>query len=282
MTNGSAAADVMNFTANALGVGRINGRSQLQNNRAFLIAETTAWLAANRSSHSYNVADCERDLGYLVDAVSFDAQHEGNFATLNHAKLYFENAVTVLPADQIEPTAAVFKHIGDCANLIVRDINIAGLKSAGNALTQNFTSGSGGGAMGAEVEGLFDIVANSIINGTMLMAPAQVYPPTTTYTAAQSASFIELDTAKTAISSGLLAHLATEFEVLPFSEVKCRRDVGYIVDAVSHDIQYGGNAATVQTAGMYFENLVNTGLQIEQRMGSRDAFLHMAKLLNML
>jgi hypothetical protein len=279
MTNGSAAADVMNFTANALGVGRINGRSQLQNNRAFLIAETTAWLAANRPSHSYNVADCERDLGYLVDAVSFDAQHEGNFATLNHAKLYFENAVTVLPADQIEPTAAVFKHIGDCANLIVRDINIAGLKSAGNALTQNFTSGSGGGAMGAEVEGLFDIVANSIINGTMLMAPAQVYPPTTTYTAAQSASFIELDTAKTAISSGLLAHLATEFEVLPFSEVKCRRDVGYIVDAVSHDIQYGGNAATVQTAGMYFENLVNTGLQIEQRMGSRDAFLHMAKII---
>ena len=76
-----------------------------------------------------------------------------------------------------------------------------------------------------------------------------------------------------------MAYLATKFEVLPYSEVKCRRDTGFIVDAISHDIQYGGNTATVQTAGMYFENAVNTGLQIEQRMGSRDAFLHMGQIV---
>ena len=279
MTNGSAAADVIDFTTNGLGIGRINGRSQLQNNRSFLIAETTAWLAANRSSLSYDVASCERDLGYLVDAVTFDAQHEGNFATLNDAKLYFENAVSVLPENQREATAAVFKHIGDCANLIVRDINIAGLKSAGNAETQNFTSGSGGAGMGAEVEGLFDIVANSILNNTMLMAPLQRFPPLATYDATSQASFAELEGVKSTIQNTILAYLATKFEVLPYSEVKCRRDTGFIVDAISHDIQYGGNTATVQTAGMYFENAVNTGLQIEQRMGSRDAFLHMGQIV---
>ena len=78
MTNGRAAADVINYTSVAPSFNRLNARSQLQNNRAFLIAEMTAWLAANRPSLSYDVAKCERDTGYLIDAVSHDAQFGGN------------------------------------------------------------------------------------------------------------------------------------------------------------------------------------------------------------
>ena len=279
MTNGSGNADTINYTSNAAGTNRINGRSQLQNNKAFLQAEITAWLAANRPSLTYDVAKCERDLGYLIDAVSFDAQHRGNFATINDAKLYFENAVSVLPLDQREPTAAAFAHIGDCANLIVQDTDIGSLKSSGNAETQDFSSGSAGGAIGDEVEALFDIVANSITNNTLLLNPPVEFPTLTNYDTVNQSAFGEIEGVKETVQSGVLNHLSQYFEVLPYSEEKCRRDTGYIIDAISHDIQYGGNAATVQTAGMYFENAINTGLQIEQRMGTRDAFLHMAKIV---
>ena len=279
MTNGDSAADAISYSSNAASSTRINGRAQLQNNKAFLQAEITAWLAANRPSHSYNVAKCERDLGYLIDAISFDAQHRGNFATINDAKLYFENAVSVLPLDQREPTAAAFAHIGDCAELIVQDTDIAGLKSSGNAESQDFSSGSAGAGIGLEVEGLFDIVANSITNNTLLLNPPVAFPTLENYDAANQSAFGEIEAVKATVQSGVLNHLSQYFEVLPYSEAKCRRDTGYIVDAVAHDIQYGGNAATVQTAGMYFENAVNTGLQIEQRMGTRDAFLHMAKII---
>ena len=279
MTNGSANADTIAWTGDAEGIARINARSQLQNNKAFLQAEITAWLAANRPSLSYDVAKCERDLGYLIDAISFDAQHQGNFATINDAKLYFENAVSVLPEDQRQPTADAFAHIGDCAELIVQDQNIGGLKSAGNAANQDFSSGSAGATIAAEVEGLFDIVANSIGNNTLLLNPPVTFARLETYDTEYQNAFGELESVKGTVQNGVLAHLAKYFEVLPYNEAKCRRDTGYIVDAVSHDIQYGGNAATVQTAGMYFENAVNTGLQIEQRMGSRDAFLHMAQIV---
>ena len=279
MTNGSANADAIDFTNNGLGIGRLNGRAQLQNNKAFLQAEITAWLAVNRGSLVYDVAKCERDLGYMIDAVSFDAQHEGNFATLNITKLYFENAISVLPENQIEPTSAAFKHIGDCVKLVVQDTDIGALKSAGNGLNQNFTSGSAGAGVGDEVEALFDIVANSITNQTLLLNPPVAFPPLATYETVNQTAFGQVEGAKVSVQSGVLAHLATKFEVLPYSEVKCRRDTGYIVDAISHDIQYGGNSATVLTAGMYFENMINTGLQIEQRMGSRDAFLHMGQIV---
>lgn len=280
MTNGRSAADVINFSNEAASISRINARAQLQNNKAFLQAEITAWLAANRPSHTYDVAKCERDLGYLIDAVTFDTQHGSNFGTLNFAKLYFENGINVgLPQDQIEPSAAAFKHIGDCAVLIVQDQDIGSLKSAGNAETQNMTSGNGGATNGAYAESMFDLVADTLTNATLLLQPPVVYPTVEDYAAVNQAAFAAIDGIKETVADGLLAYVSEYFEVLPYSEAKCRRDTGYIIDAVSHDIQYGGNAATVQTAGMYFENAVNTGLQIEQRMGTRDAFLHMAKIV---
>ena len=279
MTNGSSAADTINYTSIAPSFNRLNARSQLQNNRAFLIAEMTAWLAANRPSLTYDVAKCERDTGYLIDAISHDAQFGGNFATLNDSKLYFENAVIQLPEEQRQPTADAFKHLGDCAELICLDTDIGGLKSVGNALTQDITAGSTSAGIAASIEGLFDIVAGSIENNTTLLNPAQELPDATQFNAVNAAAFAQVQGVIPTVQSGVLGHLAKYFEILPYSEVKCRRDTGYIIDAVAHDIQYGGNAATVQTAGMYFENAVNTGLQIEQRMGTRDAFLHMAKII---
>ena len=281
MTNGRSAADVIDYTLASPSLTRVNARSQLENNTTFLQAEITAWLAANRPSHTYDVAKCERDLGYLIGAVAHDAQYGGNFATLNDAKLYFENAVSVLPEDQKEPTAAAFAHIAACAYLIVQDQDIGGLKSVGNAETQNTAGASAGVPVAEEVRDLFNIVADAITNNTMLLAPVQQYPDSTdsAWDPARVVAFNAIESAKEEVQNGVLGHLATYFEVLPYSEEKCRRDTGYIVDAVSHDIQYGGNAATVQTAGMYFENAVNTGLQIEQRMGTRDAFLHMAKIV---
>lgn len=282
MQNGRSAANAIDYTNTSPSIERVNARSQLQNNKVFLQAEITAWLAANRPSHSYDVAKCERDTGYLIDAIAHDIQFGGNFATLNFTKLYFENGVNVgLPADQIEPSAAAFAHLGDCAELIALDTDIGVLKSAGNAETQSFAGGSAQAAVSAEVESLFDITATAITSGSMLMAPAQVFPDPSNavWTSVNSAAFAEIDAIKDSVGTGLLAYLSEFYQVLPYSEEKCRRDTGYIIDAVSHDIQYGGNAATVQTAGMYFENGTNTGLQIEQRMGTRDAFLHLAKIV---
>ena len=280
MTNGSAAADVIDYTAVSPSFNRLNARNQLQNNRTFLIAEMTAWLAANRPSLTYDVAKCERDVGYLIDAVSFDAQMGGNFATINDARLYFENAVdSVLPVDQRQPTADAFAHIAACAELICLDTDIGGLKSVGNAETQNFTAGSAGAATAAEVESLINIVANSIVNNTLLMNPVKEGPNASSFNAVNAGAYNQILGIKTTAQDGVISHLSKFFEVLPYNEAKCKRDVGYIVDAISHDIQYGGNAATVNTVNMYFTNGINTGLPIEQRLKTKDAYLHLAKIV---
>ena len=279
MGNGSANADNIVFgNTSARGNNGLNAREQLKNNKAFLQAEMTAYIADNYPSLSYDVAKCERDVGYLVDSVTFDAMHGGNTASRNNATLYFENAVSVLPADQRLETAAAFSHLAECANLIVQDIDIGGLKSASNAASQSFAAGSAGSALGNEVERLFNIVAKAIERNELVSMPDLVEPTTTAYPTEYQEAFTEIEGTITTIQDGLYAYLADYFEILPYNEAKCRRDMGYVLDAISHDIQYGGNATTLNAAYMYFENSVNT-LPLEQREASKEAFTRLAELV---
>ena len=279
MGNGSASANTISFgSVSTNGANGINAREQLQNNKAFLQAEITAWLAVNYSSLSYDVAKCERDVGYLVDSVTFDIMHGGNSASRNNATLYFENALSVLPEAQKAPTAAAFAHIAACAELIVQDTDIGGLKSAGNAASQNFAAGSAGAAIGAEVESLFNIVTDAISENDLDGMPDLIEPTASSYDQVYQDALTELESVKTTVANNVLGYLSTFFEVLPYNEAKCRRDTGYIIDAVSHDIQYGGNVCTVNAAGMYFENAVNT-LPKNQQQATKEAFTHLANTI---
>ena len=281
MGNGSANADSIVFgPVSARGLNGLNAREQLQNNKTFLQAEMTAYIADNYPSLSYDVAKCERDVGYLVDSVTFDAMHGGNTASRNNAKLYFENAVSVLPADQRQETAIAFSHLAECVNFIVRDIDIdsQGLKSASNAASQNFAAGSAGTGLGNECELLMNIVANSISRNELESMPTLEEPITTAYDIKYQTAFTELEGTIASLQDGLYTYLADFFEILPYNEAKCRRDMGYVLDAISHDIQYGGNATTLNAAYMYFDNAVNT-LPVEQRIATQEAFNHLAGLV---
>ena len=53
------------------------------------------------------------------------------------------------------------------------------------------------------------------------------------------------------IQDETLAYLTASWSTFDYDKVKCRRDVGYIVDAVATDLLYGGNERSV-TAGKFY------------------------------
>jgi len=277
MGNGTAYSNVIEYGFDSVTAERINARSQLQLNRAFIQAEITAWIALNYGSLTYDVAKCERDVGYLVDSVSWDIQHGGNTASRNNATLYFENAVSTLPEDQRAPTAAAFVHLAAVARLIANGDPVT--PTTGNAQTQNTASGNSGGPIASVVESLFTIVANAIQQNGIDGLPALEEPIVTAYNPELQAAYNSMGTAKITAQDGVLQHLSTYFNTLYYNEDKCRRDTGYIIDAVSHDIQYGGNAATVNAAHNYFQNAVST-LPLNQREPTRKAFLRLGMVMN--
>ena len=286
MKDGTAGLTYTNWGTANVGNSDNAATDGLQLNRAFLAAEgkahfqqtyPTLWSALTVAQRD----KCERDIGYMVDAVSFDIRHGSNVAMRDVANLYFENGTSVLPADQKTETAGVFAHVAAIAERVVLKQTVT--PTAGNAVAQ-VLSGFGNvvAGTGADVENLFLIVRDIILEDSLINLPA-VQEPDVDDAAATGYDY-ETDVAiiedrKSTLAAGVNKFLQDTFNYLEYNSVKCRRDVGYMVDAISHDIQYGGNAAMWNAAQIYFVNMTNL-LPLDQRDATREAFTRMAHVMH--
>ena len=61
----------------------------------------------------------------------------------------------------------------------------------------------------------------------------------------------------------ITAYIAVNYPAVKYSKTKCRRDIGFIVDAVCYDITYGGSYQTLTAGLAYFDGGASTDLQID-------------------
>ena len=60
----------------------------------------------------------------------------------------------------------------------------------------------------------------------------------------------------------ITAFIAANYPSVKYSKTKCRRDIGFIVDAVCYDLTYGGSYQTLTAGLAYFDGNNSTDLQI--------------------
>ena len=287
MKNGTTGLTYTSFGSGNVGTSDNNATDGLQLNKAFLQAEAIAWINLQITNNVpgfvglvYDTAKCGRDIGYMVDAASYDVRHGSNVAMRDVARMYFENGQSVLPADQRTATAAAFAHIAAVAEQVVLKQTVT--PTAGNTVAQETLFGNVVGQTGQVVQDLLNIVTNLIIAGDVIAMPAAVEtqvsdPAATGYDYEIEAAIVE--SRKAPLQASINDYLQSTFNYLEYNSVKCRRDVGYMVDAISHDIQYGGNAAMWNAAQIYFVNAVNL-LPKDQREPTRRAFTRMAEVVH--
>ena len=61
----------------------------------------------------------------------------------------------------------------------------------------------------------------------------------------------------------ITAYIAVNYPSVKYSKTKCRRDIGFIVDAVCYDLTYGGKYQTLTAGLAYFDGGASTDLQID-------------------
>ena len=61
----------------------------------------------------------------------------------------------------------------------------------------------------------------------------------------------------------ITAFIAANYPSVKYSKTKCRRDIGFIVDAVCYDLTYGGSYQTLTAGLAYFDGNNSTDLQID-------------------
>ena len=85
-------------------------------------------------------------------------------------------------------------------------------------------------------------LAQKVISGIILQSP----------TTQQKAAYDILINNKAFIQNETIAYVSSSWSSVYYNEDKCKRDVGYIVDAVATDIIYGGNQRTIDAGSFYY------------------------------
>ena len=233
---------------------QIDAKDQLQANRDFIAAEIIAYINLNYSRVEYDEDDRSRDVKFIVDALSYDIMYGGNFATRQIAISYFVNAVSQLGLNQRTSVVDAYEHLSGVVADVARAIAI--VPTSGNVLTQTGVgSNPTGTTEAAALTALVNVIKNQINNNNLLTLPSVVYP------SLSSADVILVD-AKTSINGStntIVADVIATLDaaaVYTYNQAKCRRDVGLIVNALSDDLELGGDEFSTEVQGEYFTSYI--------------------------
>ena len=233
----------------------VEAKNQLIANKTFIRAEIISWINTNFPALVYDQTKCSRDIGYIIDALCHDILYGGNTATLQAAQSYFVGAVSQLGAGQQAATAAAFNRLGQVVGDVVIEVSV--VKTGSYAETQD-TSGTP--ASSTEVDdlvGLVQIIEDVIIAGSLSGLPSVANPNIVSFDNDLEQAYNVIKGNKVAVTASVIAFITDNFQSFTFDSAKCERDTKYIVDALTYDILYGGNSATVQAAQSYFVGAVS-------------------------
>jgi hypothetical protein len=108
--------------------GLLNAYTLLQTNKKYIQAEVIAWInykvASNTPPFSYSFTydsdKCYRDIGYIVDSISFDLKYGGNRQTIQAGVYYygFSTDVSLIETEKAEALSA-YKYLNTVVNNVI-------------------------------------------------------------------------------------------------------------------------------------------------------------------
>ena len=228
----------------------------IQNNKVRIVNDTWAQVAAAYPSVVATETKCKRDITYFIDAVSLDVFTGGNYYSRQFVIQYFDGTGVPLPNGL---------PVGDPldAAILAWDEASARMKAA---ITNTYVSDL---VPGTEYQDLTVVIGNPTYDPGN---PGGDVPNTDPSACFDVQTFIDnlTTTVKDPLIAQDLSGLAPEdLGDAPSSELKCKRDLGFIVDYISLDVvQGGGNVYTRKVIQNYFNEAgtdwVDDGLQGEE------------------
>jgi hypothetical protein len=231
-------------------VGYGDGKAQVVANYVYIKAEISAYIALNYSSLWSSLggggqALCQRDIGYILDALQHDMTYGGNVQTLIAGSSYYSNYVSTIAAGERTAILDAYGRLKTVIGQIVLETNVT--ETSGNTETQDIsgTAGSAGSATFAEarIQDILDWITNGYAP-TVLLPTASI----ALASSALQASYTQLQSRRAEIQSDTTAWVKKNYQSMAFNESTCYRDAGLIVDALAYDLVLGTNVNSI-TAG---------------------------------
>ena len=158
----AASADTLVFPG-PVGVGqeKINARNQLQSNRAFIANEIESHISNDYSAPAgYDNDKLVLDVGFYVDALTYDVLYGGDSASTNQALYYFVSGSFDLDAAQKDVTIEALSHLQSIIGDILQDTLIT--RATGNTALQNTDSDAATSAESSQAVALLGIISSAV------------------------------------------------------------------------------------------------------------------------
>jgi hypothetical protein len=219
--------------------GFFNARTLLLANKPFIQSQTVAWVDAtfNSGNFVYNKIKCERDTGLILNAIAQDMlQDSTSDSTFAGIQYWNQGTYTGQISSEITATIAAITYLQGLAIIVATD--------------------AGGSARGTIVSTNFDTIINILQTGTDGVTDIVV----TNGRASTDISFVDAYNALLAniesLTDSTIDYINSNF-VLTYDEVKCRRDITYILQSVAYDLLHGGNLQSIKS-GVYYYSYEDT------------------------
>jgi hypothetical protein len=192
--NTENSADTLVFPS-PVGVGaeKVAARDKLQLNRSFIKSDIIAFISNQTSPPvGWDPAKLSLDVGFWVDAITYDILYGGDDAVTTQARLYFTDNVINLTSAQRTVTVAAVARLQTIVNGIVTGQLIT--RATGNSAVQNVSGANATSVEGSEANARLEIirVATNTSSSSTLGSPTK---PSVGW------ATLEVRTAKTAINN---------------------------------------------------------------------------------
>ncbi len=236
---------------------------------------------------------CKRDIGYIVDSIAQDIFWGGNEFTVGAVREYFTQSGTPISnglVDEEAQSVTAFNKARDWCKraitnqLYAKNLNLSYGPAVAGGSGGNITyTQSGNGAtctdVQSTVDSLFSIVTSVVNAGGIAGLPAVDNGDWDCANVRQT-----IDTLTNIINSSLIAGNLNNLPVRnpgPWSQVseasKCKRDIGYIVEAITSDLRLGGNINTINAAESYYTG-TNLDYIENEKLETLDAYRYVRDL----
>jgi hypothetical protein len=185
------------------------------------------WVEKFNQDLKYNVETCRRDAGLMVDAIARDTLTGSNFASIKAGMSYYRILTS---------TAEV---INNQDKATIGSVNF--LKNKVKHTVADTAS--------AHAEIIIDDITATINGGAR---PSTKWKPLSNADDNDVAAASIIWENKGFIQAEVLEFLSIEYPNVMFSQDKCSRDVGMLVDALRYDLVYGGTSASEQFGLSYY------------------------------
>jgi hypothetical protein len=221
----------------------------INTNADTIASEAITYINQNFEVFTYNQASCRRDAGYIIHALIYDLTYGGNWQTVDSASLYWQGNTSLIPGEQSQ-TAGAWNYLLYLIGQVVQNQPPA---NSYQATYTQYTNGSITNGTNAipTLTTLVGILTQVVQYGTGF-APAIVYPNINQATPVLKGIYNIIESQKTNLINQVISYIDTKYNGFEYNQALCKRDVGYIVDAISADLVSGGNYNTVLAGQSYY------------------------------